>query len=198
MLKVLKLSAQGLPQSWISLEQAVIHYAPDEVRWESGREIAVFHGGHNALTGQQSIITVNSAHRHQGCARHQSVRPASRPDQRRAVSAGPQHLRLLRVIFCSRRCSRASTSFRSRRTASTSDERRHRLPSLQPPQEPPHARAGRNAVAVRALCAHPVGNFILRNRRILADQMDPDGASSRSPRGCMAESRPAFEPDPGN
>ena len=27
MLKVLKLSAQGLPQSWISLEQAVLHYA---------------------------------------------------------------------------------------------------------------------------------------------------------------------------
>jgi len=59
-LKVLKLSAQGLPQSWISLEQAVIHYAANEVRWESGGEIAVFRGGHNAITGQQSIIAVNS------------------------------------------------------------------------------------------------------------------------------------------
>jgi hypothetical protein len=59
-LKVLKLSAQGLPQSWISLEQAVIHYAAEEVRWEMGRQVAVFHGGHNALTGQQSIITVSS------------------------------------------------------------------------------------------------------------------------------------------
>jgi hypothetical protein len=59
-LKVLKLSAQGLPQSWISLEQAVIHYAAEEVRWEVGRQVAVFHGGHNALTGQQSIITVSS------------------------------------------------------------------------------------------------------------------------------------------
>ncbi|MDP3170002.1 MAG: HNH endonuclease, partial [Polaromonas sp.] len=29
-MKVLKLSAQGLPQSWISLEQAVLHYASDE------------------------------------------------------------------------------------------------------------------------------------------------------------------------
>ena len=52
-MKVLKLSAQGLPQSWISLEQAVIHYAAKEVRWESGGEVAVFHGGHNAITGQQ-------------------------------------------------------------------------------------------------------------------------------------------------
>lgn len=59
-MKVLKLSAQGLPQSWISLEQAVIHYAAGEVRWESGGEVAVFHGGHNAMTGQQSIIKVNS------------------------------------------------------------------------------------------------------------------------------------------
>jgi hypothetical protein len=59
-LKVLKLSAQGLPQSWISLEEAVLHYAADEVRWEAGGEIAVFHGGHNAITGEQSVITVNS------------------------------------------------------------------------------------------------------------------------------------------
>lgn len=59
-MKVLKLSAQGLPQSWISLEQAVIHYAADEVRWEMGANVAVFHGGHNAVTGRQSVITVNS------------------------------------------------------------------------------------------------------------------------------------------
>ncbi|MBI2744937.1 MAG: HNH endonuclease [Burkholderiales bacterium] len=59
-MKVLKLSAQGLPQSWISLEEAVLHYAADEVRWEAGGEIAVFHGGHNAITGEQSVITVNS------------------------------------------------------------------------------------------------------------------------------------------
>ncbi|MHB8948284.1 MAG: HNH endonuclease [Rhodoferax sp.] len=59
-MKVLKLSAQGLPQSWISLEQAVIHYAAAEVRWEMGAQVAVFHGGHNALSGAQSIIMVNS------------------------------------------------------------------------------------------------------------------------------------------
>ena len=48
-MKVLKLSAQGLPQSWISLEQAVIHYAAGEVRWESGGEIAVFEIGHQLV-----------------------------------------------------------------------------------------------------------------------------------------------------
>jgi hypothetical protein len=59
-LKVLKLSAQGLPQSWISLEQAVIHYAADEVRWEVGQQLATFRGGHNAITGKQSIIQISS------------------------------------------------------------------------------------------------------------------------------------------
>ena len=59
-MKVLKLSAQGLPQSWITPEQAVIHYASGEVRWEAGVEVAVFRGGHNARTGLQSVIHVNS------------------------------------------------------------------------------------------------------------------------------------------
>lgn len=58
--KVLKLSAQGVPQSWLSLEEAVLHYAADDVRWEMGQRVAVFHGGHNAVTGKQSIIEVNS------------------------------------------------------------------------------------------------------------------------------------------
>ena len=59
-MKVLKLSAQGLPQAWISLELAVLHYAADEVRWEMGARIATFHGGHNAITGLQSVININS------------------------------------------------------------------------------------------------------------------------------------------
>ena len=59
-MKVLKLTAHGLPQSWITLEQAALHYAADEVRWESGGEIACFRGGHNAVTGRQSVIAINS------------------------------------------------------------------------------------------------------------------------------------------
>ncbi len=59
-MKVLKLSAQGVPQSWISLEQAVLHYAADQVRWEVGAQVAVFRGGHNAQTGEQSVIRMSS------------------------------------------------------------------------------------------------------------------------------------------
>lgn len=38
----------------------MIHYAAQEVRWEMGVQVAVFRGGHNARTGQQSVIAVNS------------------------------------------------------------------------------------------------------------------------------------------
>ena len=49
-MKVLKLSAQGLPQSWISLEQAVLHYAADQVRWEAGgRQVGFPHGARPGL-----------------------------------------------------------------------------------------------------------------------------------------------------
>lgn len=58
--RVLKLSAHGLPQSWITLEQAVLHYAADDVRWTLGSQVAVFRGGNNAITGLQSCIEVHS------------------------------------------------------------------------------------------------------------------------------------------
>ena len=41
-------------------EKIKLFLSGNEVRWEMGCEVAVFRGGHNAITGQQSIITVNS------------------------------------------------------------------------------------------------------------------------------------------
>lgn len=59
-MKVLRLDAQGLPQQWLTLEDAVCCYATGRVSWEAGEEVAIFHGGINALSGVQSIIRVNS------------------------------------------------------------------------------------------------------------------------------------------
>ena len=70
-MKVLKLSAQGLPQSWITLEQAVTHYAAGEVRWEIGAQVALFRGGHNAITGEQSQIAVSSIDQDQQIMTHE-------------------------------------------------------------------------------------------------------------------------------
>jgi hypothetical protein len=42
------------------VEDAVLHYATGEVIWELGTQIATLHGGINALSGRRSEITVNS------------------------------------------------------------------------------------------------------------------------------------------
>jgi hypothetical protein len=60
MIQILKLTGSGIPQSWLSIEEAVLHYATDEVIWELGTEVATLHGGVNALSGMRSQITVNS------------------------------------------------------------------------------------------------------------------------------------------
>ena len=60
MLQILKLTVSGLPQEWLTLEEAALHYATGQVLWEAGQEIATLHGGHNAISGRRSEVRVNS------------------------------------------------------------------------------------------------------------------------------------------
>jgi hypothetical protein len=170
--KVLKLSAQGLPQSWISLEQAVIHYAANEVRWESGGEIAVFRGGTNAITGKQSLIAVNSIIGTRGVPR---INPfAMRP----GLTNSKLFARDLNMCaYCGDVCDEAELT------------REHIVPFAQKGPD-----VWMNVVTACRACNHRKSNrtpeqagmpllyapyvpslwedFILRNRRILADQME--------------------------
>ncbi len=171
-MKVLKLSAQGLPQSWISLEEAVLHYAADEVRWEMGAEVAVFHGGHNAVTGRQSIITVNSIIGTQGVPR---INPF---DLRPTLTNSKLFARDRNVCaYCGETCHDEVCT------------REHIVPLGQSGRD-----TWMNVVTACKSCNHRKGNrtpeqahmgllyapyvpslwedFILRNRRILADQME--------------------------
>jgi len=171
-LKVLKLSAQGLPQSWISLEEAVLHYAANEVRWEMGAVVAVFRGGHNALTGRQSSITVNSIIGTQGVPR---INPF---DLRPSITNSK--------LFARDRClcGYCGTQFHEDQLT-----REHIVPLGQRGVD-----SWMNVVTACKSCNHRKGNrtpeqahmpllyapyvpslwedFILRNRRILADQME--------------------------
>jgi hypothetical protein len=171
-LKVLKLSAQGLPQSWISLEQAVIHYAANEVRWEVGEQIAVFHGGINAKTGLQSIITVNSIIGTKGV-------PNINPFELRPGLTNPKLFARDRNL-----CAYCGNQFHE-----TDLTREHIIPFGQNGHD-----AWMNVVTACKPCNHRKGNrtpeqagmpllytpyvpslwedFILRNRRILNDQME--------------------------
>ena len=139
-MKVLKLSAQGLPQSWISLEQAVIHYAAEEVRWEMGAEVAVFRGGHNAITGEQSIIRVNSIIGTKGVPNINLTREHIIP----FAQNGRDHW--MNVVTACRACNHRKSS----RTPEQAG-----MPLLYAPYIPSLWE-----------------DFILRNRRILADQME--------------------------
>ena len=170
-MKVLKLSAQGLPQSWISLEEAVLHYAANEVRWEVGAEVAVFHGGHNAVTGRQSIIAVNSIIGTVGVPRINpfELRPSLTNSKLFARDRGL-------CAYCGCVCQEDEPT------------REHIVPLGQQGQD-----SWMNVVTACKSCNHRKGNrtpeqshmpllyapyvpslwedFILRNRRILADQM---------------------------
>ena len=171
-MKVLKLSAQGLPQSWISLEEAVLNYASDNVRWELGDEVAVFHGGHNAITGVQSRIAVNSIIGTAGVPR---INPF-------ALRSGLTNAKL----FARDRC---VCAYCGGRYAEDGLTREHIRPLAQNGQD-----HWMNVVTACRGCNGRKGNrtpeqahmplmyapyvpnlwedFILRNRRILADQME--------------------------
>ncbi|WP_159910654.1 HNH endonuclease [Pantoea sp. 18069] len=171
-MKVLKLSAQGLPQSWITLEQAVLYYAADAVRWESGGAIACFRGGHNARTGLQSQILVNSIIGTRGM-------PAINPH---ALKPGLTNSKL----FARDRC---ICAYCGQRYADSELTREHILPQAARGQD-----HWMNVVTACRPCNHRKGartpeqarmpllyapyvpslweDFILRNRRILADQME--------------------------
>ena len=170
--KVLKLSAQGLPQSWITLEQAVTHYACGEVRWELGAQIALFRGGHNAQTGLQSQIAVSSIIGTRGvpdinpfdlqpsltnaklfqrdrnicayCGGHLHEEDLTREHIVPVAQRGANHW--MNVVTACRAC--------NHRKASRTPEQAH-MPLLYAPYVPSLWE-----------------DFILRNRRILADQMN--------------------------
>ena len=171
-MKVLKLSAQGVPQSWISLEQAVIHSAAGDVRWVAGSEVAVFHGGHNAISGLQSIIVVHSIIGTRGvsrinpfdlkpglandklfardrnvcayCGGHFDERVLTREHIVPVAHKGADHW--MNVVTACRPC--------NHRKAARTPEQAH-MPLLYTPYVPSLWE-----------------DFILRNRRILADQME--------------------------
>ena len=56
---ILQLDINGMPQAWIKPEDAACHYATDSVVWTVGDVCTTLRGGHNAVSGRQSIIEVH-------------------------------------------------------------------------------------------------------------------------------------------
>ena len=57
---VLQLDVSGNPLRWIIYEKSAYYYAKDRVAWSMGQVDFDLHGGTSALTGKQSILTVNT------------------------------------------------------------------------------------------------------------------------------------------
>ena len=57
--QVLQLDIQGTPQSWITAEQAALHYATGTVAWEQGQSpLITLRGGWNVASGLQSQLVI--------------------------------------------------------------------------------------------------------------------------------------------
>ena len=54
--RILKLDEYGSPLEWITIQEAIKYHATEQVAWEIGSKIVKYRGGHNKLTGIQSII----------------------------------------------------------------------------------------------------------------------------------------------
>ncbi|MFP6806803.1 MAG: HNH endonuclease [Pseudomonadales bacterium] len=59
-LKILRINTAGLPIEWLSWQEAVCLHARELVSWTYGEEVMEVHGGHSRITGEQTVMTLNS------------------------------------------------------------------------------------------------------------------------------------------
>ncbi len=169
---ILRLDVTGRPVTWVDWQEAACLYARNRVAWTAGRHHFVLHGGSSRLLGQQTVLELNSiiAVRGEFKRRRFNISPPLnnrelfRRDRLLCLYCGESHndggltrdhvLPVSRggldswsnVVSACRRCN-------SRKADRTPDEAN--MPLLAIPYVPNVAEY-----------------LVLRNRRILADQMD--------------------------
>ncbi len=57
---ILRINTAGVPVDWLSWQEAVCIHARELVSWTYGEEVMAVHGGHCRLTGEQTVLTLNS------------------------------------------------------------------------------------------------------------------------------------------
>lgn len=58
-MEILQLDKNGVPQAWVSAQEAASYYATDCVSWTIGEVVTTMHGGVNARSGRQSTIDLH-------------------------------------------------------------------------------------------------------------------------------------------
>lgn len=59
-MQVLALDSAGTPDRWLKPKDAAAYYAMGQVAGEAGDASMPFHGGHNRLSGEQTLLEINS------------------------------------------------------------------------------------------------------------------------------------------
>ena len=146
---VLQLDIQGTPQAWISLEQAVLHYATGSVAWEDGDlPLATLRGGFNVARGVQSRVEV---------APIIALRGASKINLFDVIpSVTKNKLLVLRPALSRARPAMRARAARIARRPVDLDQPCERMRGLQQPQGCAHAGGSRHAAGLSALCAEPL------------------------------------------
>lgn len=58
-MQILQLDIQGMPQAWISPQDAAVRYGTDSVSWTIGEVATTLRGGFNARLGRQSFLDIH-------------------------------------------------------------------------------------------------------------------------------------------
>jgi len=60
MSQVLITDSAGMPKDWVDFDDAISYYVNDKVLWEIGAKVKTYYGGTNAKTGLRSFIDISS------------------------------------------------------------------------------------------------------------------------------------------
>lgn len=57
---ILRLDTAGLPVKWVPWQEAICLYSRDMIAWTAGDSVFSFRGGTSRVTGERSLVTINS------------------------------------------------------------------------------------------------------------------------------------------
>lgn len=169
---ILRLDAAGQPVKWIDWQEAANIYSRDCVAWTAGDNTFRLHGGHSRISGQQTILTVNSIIAVKGEYRRnhgkKSIPPLNnrelfRRDHHTCLYCGKQMKHLLLTRDHVKPISKGGRDVWSNVVAACRRCNAHKGNSLL------------DNISMKLLAVPYVPNvaeyLVLRNRRILGDQM---------------------------
>ena len=195
---ILVLDAAGTPRRWIGVEDAAGYYCRAMVAWDLGEHSFTLHGGTNRASGVRSTLTLRSIVAVRGGNPRRALRPAPPAVVREMLFARDRFL----CAYCGG-CYRHSEltadhvhpQSRGGRTIWTNLVSACKACNLRKANRTPEQAHMPLLYVPYVPSLHEA--FILRNRRILADQMEflmagvPAGSRLHAVDGKMAAIQPA-------